>query len=80
MIGRELAADLGVRVGDRFSIQTGTLTDSVRVTALVDLGVKDLNRRTVFVPRVPHKTCWGCPGCDCAGSHGTRCLASPASG
>lgn len=50
IVGRELAADLGVRVGDRFTVQTGTLTDSVRVTALVDLGVRDMNRRTVIVP------------------------------
>jgi lipoprotein-releasing system permease protein len=50
IIGRELAADLGVRVGDRFTVQTASVSDSVRVTALVDLGVKDLNRRTVMVP------------------------------
>lgn len=50
IIGTELAADLGVRVGDRFTVQTGGLSDAVRVTALVDLGVKDLNRRTVLVP------------------------------
>lgn len=50
IVGRELASDLGVRVGDRLTVQTGTVSDSVRVTALVDLGVKDLNRRTVIVP------------------------------
>ena len=50
IIGRELAADLGVRPGDRFTLQTGSHSDAVRVTALVDLGVKDLNRRTVIVP------------------------------
>ena len=54
IVGRELAADLGVRVGDRLTVQTGgatgTVSDAVRVTALVDLGVKDLNRRTVIVP------------------------------
>ena len=50
IIGRELAADLGVRPGDRFTLQTGSRSDAVRVTALVDLGVKDLNRRTVIVP------------------------------
>lgn len=50
IIGTELAKDLGVRVGDRLSLNTGRVTDSVRVTALVDLGVKDLNRRTVIVP------------------------------
>ncbi|MBY0453825.1 MAG: FtsX-like permease family protein [Burkholderiaceae bacterium] len=50
IIGRELASDLGVRVGDRLTVKTGSLGDAVRVTALVDLGVKDLNRRTVIVP------------------------------
>ena len=50
IVGRELAHDLGVRVGDRFSVQTGSVSDVVRVTALVDLGVRDLNRRTVIVP------------------------------
>ena len=50
ILGRELAADLGVRVGDRLSLQTGTVSDSARVTALVDLGVRDLNRRAVIIP------------------------------
>lgn len=51
IIGRELAQDLGLRVGDRLSVQTsGNLNESLRVTALVDLGIKDLNRRTVIVP------------------------------
>lgn len=50
IIGRELAQDLGLRVGDRLTVQTGSLSEAVRVTALVDLGVKDLNRRTVIVP------------------------------
>lgn len=50
IIGRDLAADLGVRPGDRFTVQTGTSGESLRVTALVDLGVKELNRRSVIVP------------------------------
>ncbi len=54
IIGRDLARDLGIRVGDRLNISTGTSTgsvsDSLRVTALVDLGVRELNRRTVIVP------------------------------
>ena len=51
IIGRELAQDLGLRVGDRLTVQTtGSLNESLRVTALVDLGIKDLNRRTVIVP------------------------------
>lgn len=50
IVGRDLAADLGLRVGDRFTVQTASAVDAVRVTALVDLGVKELNQRTVFVP------------------------------
>ena len=50
IIGRELAADLGVRAGDRLTLQTGGLTSAVLVTALVDFGVKEQNRRTVIVP------------------------------
>jgi lipoprotein-releasing system permease protein len=61
-VGRDLAADLGVRVGDRLTVQTGTVNDSVRVTALVDLGVKDLNRRTVIVPLRAAQNLLGLPG------------------
>lgn len=66
IVGRELAKDLGVRVGDRLTVQTGgasgTVSDSVRVTALVDLGVKDLNRRTVIVPLRAAQSLLGLPG------------------
>jgi lipoprotein-releasing system permease protein len=62
IVGRELAADLGVRVGDRMTLQTGSVSDSVRVTALVDLGVKDLNRRTVIVPLREAQSLLGLPG------------------
>jgi lipoprotein-releasing system permease protein len=50
IVGQELAADLGVRPGDRLTVQTSGSSESMRVTALVDLGVKELNRRTVIVP------------------------------
>ena len=62
ILGRELAADLGVRVGDRLSLQTGSVSDSARVTALVDLGVKDLNRRTVIMPLRGAQSLLGLPG------------------
>jgi lipoprotein-releasing system permease protein len=62
IIGRELADDLGVRVGDRISLVTGTSTDSLRVTALVDLGVRELNRRTVIVPLRAAQSLVGLPG------------------
>jgi lipoprotein-releasing system permease protein len=54
IIGKELAVDLGLRVGDRFTLSTnpstGPQSDSLRVSALVDLGLRDLNRRSVIVP------------------------------
>ncbi|MDH5540079.1 MAG: ABC transporter permease, partial [Rhizobacter sp.] len=62
IIGSELADDLGVRVGDRLSLVTGPVTDSLRVTALVDLGVRDLNRRTVIVPLRAAQSLLGLPG------------------
>jgi lipoprotein-releasing system permease protein len=66
VVGRDLALDLGVRVGDRITLQTGTasstVSDSVRVTALVDLGIKDLNKRTVIVPLRAAQSLLGLPG------------------
>ena len=62
VIGRELAEDLGVRVGDRVGIVTGGVSDSLRVTALVDLGVRELNRRTVIVPLRTAQNLVGLPG------------------
>jgi len=62
IVGRELANDLGVRVGDRLALQTGSVTDAARVTALVDLGVKDLNRRTVIVSLRSAQNLLGLPG------------------
>ncbi|HMM84398.1 FtsX-like permease family protein [Azohydromonas sp.] len=50
IVGRTLADDLGVRVGDRITLATGTRAETLRLTALVDLGVTELNRRTVIVP------------------------------
>ena len=62
LVGRELAADFGLRVGDRLSIQAGTTTESVRVGAIVDLGVRELNRRSVFVPLRTAQSLLGLPG------------------
>lgn len=67
ILGRELANDLGVRIGDRVALTTGngsagSVSDSVRVTALVDLGVRDLNRRTVIVPLRAAQSLLGLPG------------------
>lgn len=62
IIGRELAEDLGIRPGDRLAVQTTLGSDSLRVTALVDLGVRDLNRRTVIVPLRTAQNLLGLPG------------------
>ena len=62
IVGLELAADLGVRVGDRMTLQTGAVSDAVLVTALVDFGVKELNRRTVIVPLRAAQNLLGLPG------------------
>ena len=67
IVGRELAHDLGLRLGDRFSVQTAsssgaTVSEVLRVTALVDLGVKDLNERTVIAPLRTAQSLLGLPG------------------
>jgi lipoprotein-releasing system permease protein len=62
VVGRDLAADLGLQVGDRLRVQTNTASDALRVTALVDLGVKELNRRTVIVPLRSAQNLLGLPG------------------
>ena len=62
IVGKELASDLGVRIGGRLTVQTGSVSDSVRVSALVDLGVRDLNRRTVIVPLRAAQSLLGLPG------------------
>src|SRR5690606_8868878 len=50
IVGTTLAQDLGLRLGDRLTLTTGVRQSTLRVSALVDLGVRDLNRRTVIVP------------------------------
>jgi lipoprotein-releasing system permease protein len=62
MIGVELAADLGLTVGDRLRIVTGEVGENLRVTALVDLGVRELNRRTVYLPLRSAQSLVGLPG------------------
>ncbi len=62
IIGIELASDLGLRPGDRLTLLTGSVTETVRVTALVDLGVRELNRRTVIVPLRLAQSLLGLPG------------------
>ena len=50
VIGRRLADDLGVRVGDRMNIVTSSNRSlAVRITGIFELGVKDLDKRWVFL-------------------------------
>ena len=69
--GVVLASDLGVRVGDRITLTTGTTgttgtsdarTEVLRLTGLVDLGVRELNRRTLLVPLRTGQTLFDLPG------------------
>jgi lipoprotein-releasing system permease protein len=50
IVGQTLASDLGVRVGDRITVVTGERSETMRLSGLVDMGIKDLNRRLVVVP------------------------------
>ncbi len=63
--GVTLASDLGVRVGDRITLVTGTAgtrSEVLRLTGLVDLGVRELNRRTLLVPLRTGQTLFDLPG------------------
>jgi lipoprotein-releasing system permease protein len=63
--GVTLASDLGVRVGDRITLTTGTAGtrgEVLRLTGLVDLGVRELNRRTLLVPLRTGQTIFDLPG------------------
>ncbi len=62
IIGQTLADDLGVRVGDRITVSTSDRSESLRLTGLVDLGIKDLNRRVVIVPLRSAQTMLNLPG------------------
>jgi len=62
IIGVELASDLGLRPGDRLTLRTGNVSETVRVTAVVDLGVRELNRRSVVVPLRLAQSLLGLPG------------------
>ncbi len=63
IVGRTLADDLGVRVGDRIVLlSTGAVGETLRLSALVDLGVTELNRRTVLVPLRSAQSLFDLPG------------------
>ncbi len=60
--GLTLASDLGLRVGDRLTLSTGARSEVLRLTGLVDLGVRELNRRTLLVPLRTGQTLLDLPG------------------
>jgi len=63
IIGRELAEDLGVQLGDRFTVALGRDTvESMRAVAIYDVGVRDVNRRNVYVPLRSAQSLLGIPG------------------
>lgn len=50
VIGTELAADLGLRVGDRLRLDGGRDAQAATVMGLVDFGAKEPNQRWVLLP------------------------------
>jgi len=63
IVGRELAEDLGVRLGDRFSLSIDRdTTESLRAVAIFDVGVRDVNRRNVYLPLRTAQSLLGIPG------------------
>lgn len=63
ILGRELADDLGVQLGDRFTVALGRDTvGSMRAVAFYDAGNRDINRRNVYVPLRTAQSLLGIPG------------------
>jgi lipoprotein-releasing system permease protein len=66
VIGKDLAKDLGLSLGDRLRLVTAEtdapVSDTATVTGIVDLGVRDLNRRAVFVTLRTAQTLLALPG------------------
>ncbi len=63
MIGTELAADLGIGVGDKLNVTgTGGATTTLTVTGIFDLGNKYVNQRSTFVALRTAQTLVALPG------------------
>ena len=63
IVGRELAEVLGVGLGDRFTLSLGRDTvESLRAVAIFDVGVRDVNRRNVYLPLRTAQSLLGLPG------------------
>lgn len=63
LIGTDLAADLGVTVGDKIRVTTANgRNETLDITGLFDMGNRDLNRRWVFVTLKLAQTLLDLPG------------------
>jgi len=63
VIGTDLAADLGVTVGDKLNLRVASgLSATLTVSGLVDLGSKFVNQRTAFVALPTAQALLGLPG------------------
>ena len=63
ILGDQLAIDLGVALGERIVLRNAAnQVDTFTVTALVDLGSRELNRRSVYLPLRGAQSLLGLPG------------------
>ena len=62
LIGRELADDLGLQVGDKLRVSTGVRTEVLTVAGLFDTGSREINRRRVFITLRLAQTLLDLPG------------------
>jgi lipoprotein-releasing system permease protein len=62
LIGRELADDLGLQVGDKLRVSTGVRSEVLTVAGLFDTGSREINRRRVFITLRLAQTLLDLPG------------------
>jgi lipoprotein-releasing system permease protein len=62
LIGRELAEDLGLQLGDKLRVSSGSRSQVLTVTGLFDMGSPELKRRRVFTTLRLAQTLLDLPG------------------
>jgi lipoprotein-releasing system permease protein len=62
LIGRELAEDLGLQLGDKQRVSTGSRSQVLTITGLFDMGSRELNRRRIFTTLRLAQTLLDMPG------------------
>ncbi len=62
LIGRELADDLGLQMGDKLRVSTGVRSEVLTVAGLFDTGSREINRRRVFITLRLAQTLLDLPG------------------